>query len=63
MRLKREVVATEVQIDLHEGLRLEHTNLGRKEVKKLVLLQMYLYILGLKTKEEDEIFGTEGSLL
>lgn len=22
-----------------------------------------LYILGLKTKEEDEIFGTEGSLL
>lgn len=63
MGLKREVVATEVQINLHEGLRLEHISLGRKEVKKLVLLQMYLYILGLKTKEEDEIFGTEGSLL
>lgn len=63
MGLKREVVATEVQINLHEGLRLEHISLGRKEVKKLVLLQMYLYILGLKTKEEDEIFGPEGSLL
>lgn len=50
MGLKREVVATEVQINLHEGLRLEHISLGRKEVKKLALLQMYLYIIYLRAQ-------------